>query len=121
MVAAEIDVVLANVAIRALLMEANRRLRSHDVAQVKQLCRSALATEPAASDAWHLLAIALAEQDRYPDAAVESDLSQYQLTIILRGFAFSAFGAFVFARRLRKTPCRENREGVRWKGRCGHE
>ena len=53
--------------------------------------------------------------------AAESDLSQYQLTVILRGFAFSAFGAFVFARRLWKTPCREHREGVRWKGRCGHE
>src|SRR5262249_35278861 len=43
--------------------------------------------------------------------AAESDLSQHQLTVILRGFAFSAFGAFVCARRLRKTPCRENREG----------
>ena len=61
--------------------------------------------------------------DKPPFAATEhqSDLSQYQLTVTLRGFAFSAFGAFVFARRLRKTPCRENREGVRWKGRCGHE
>src|SRR5215831_14821737 len=41
--------------------------------------------------------------------AAESDLSQHQLTVILR--AFSAFGTFVCARRLRKTPCRENREG----------
>jgi SAM-dependent methyltransferase len=64
-----IDAVLANCAIETLLREANRYLQSRDVVRVEQLCRNALATEPSASDAWHLLAIALAEQNRFRDAA----------------------------------------------------
>jgi tetratricopeptide (TPR) repeat protein len=69
MIAARMDVDLANAAVEALLMEANRRLQSRDLVQVETLCLKALATEPVASDAWHLIAIALAEQNRYPDAA----------------------------------------------------
>jgi cytochrome c-type biogenesis protein CcmH/NrfG len=63
------DAVQANWAIETHLKEAHRHMQSHDVVRVEQLCRDALATEPRASDVWHLLAIALAEQDRIADAA----------------------------------------------------
>jgi SAM-dependent methyltransferase/Tfp pilus assembly protein PilF len=63
------DALLANLATERLLKEASRHLQSRDVVRVEQLCRQALAAEPAASDAWHFLAIALAEQRRFADAA----------------------------------------------------
>src|SRR5215469_1662679 len=59
----------ANWAIEALLNEARRLLKARDVVQVERLCRNALATEPAASEAWHLLAIVLAERNCLADAA----------------------------------------------------
>jgi 2-polyprenyl-3-methyl-5-hydroxy-6-metoxy-1,4-benzoquinol methylase len=69
MAVAGIDALLANRVVGPLLKEANRRLQSREVVHVEQLCRKAVVTEPAASDAWHLLAIALAEQNRFTDAA----------------------------------------------------
>lgn len=59
----------ANWAIENLLKEARGHLKARDMARVEHLCRDALAAEPAASDAWHLLAIALAERNCLADAA----------------------------------------------------
>jgi len=43
--------------------------------------------------------------------AAESDLSQYQLAVILRGFAFSAFGASSFPADLRRLLAQKTEKG----------
>ncbi len=63
------DAVLANWAIDAVLIEANRHLHSGDLARAEQLCRQALAKEPCASEAWRLLAIVLGKRQQFADAA----------------------------------------------------
>jgi 2-polyprenyl-3-methyl-5-hydroxy-6-metoxy-1,4-benzoquinol methylase len=68
MVTAETNVLLANGAVGVLLTAVQKHLQSRNFVIVEKLCRDALEREPAASDAWHLLAIALAEQNVYTDA-----------------------------------------------------
>jgi tetratricopeptide (TPR) repeat protein/SAM-dependent methyltransferase len=64
------DAVLANWAVETLLKEANQHFQSGDMVRAEQLCRHALSAEPCASDAWHLLAVALTQQSRLSDSAL---------------------------------------------------
>jgi SAM-dependent methyltransferase len=61
--------VLANWAIDPILQGADHQLKPRDILRMEQLCHNALAAEADASDAWHLLAITLAGQGRFEDAA----------------------------------------------------